>query len=473
MAFKRYKCVADNSITNAYYPNMLYRATGSNCGGADSLQVFHIFGQQSTSSHEVSRILLKFPIESISNDVSLGKVPSSGSCKYFLKLYNAVHPFTLPRNFTLNIQPVSSSWDEGEGMDMDDFIDYGYCNWNNRQSSSYGVFDWSTPGGDFLTSNTASVFFEKGNEDIEVDITDLVEKWKSQTIDNNGITIKLTDHLETAFSSSYIKKFYSRSSEYFFLQPTLEARWDDCIKDKRSSFFASSSLATEQDNKNTLVFYNRIRGKLVDIPGYSSGSNIFLKIYTDRAAGVCLTNTPISASWVKTGIYTASFVLDTSASYVYDRWYNSNLLTCFYTGSEIQVLTQENYEYNNNSDYKISMPGLKDEYDKKETVLFRIFTQKDDRNYNLYNVMTEEQDIDVVEDMFYSVRRVIDNFEVIPYGTGSLEYTKCSYDKSGSYFYLDMSNFESDYMYEFSFLAKQEQNNYKEFTDRFKFRVRK
>ena len=43
MAIKRYTATADNTITNAYKLDMLTRATGSNMGAADILEVFSIY----------------------------------------------------------------------------------------------------------------------------------------------------------------------------------------------------------------------------------------------------------------------------------------------------------------------------------------------------------------------------------------------------------------------------------------------
>ena len=67
MAIKRWVADADTTITNAYKQNMRTRATGSNMGLADSLEVFHIYGQQDSGSSENARILIKFPISNVSS----------------------------------------------------------------------------------------------------------------------------------------------------------------------------------------------------------------------------------------------------------------------------------------------------------------------------------------------------------------------------------------------------------------------
>ena len=60
---------------------------------------------------------------------------------------------------------------------------------------------------------------------------------------------------------------------------------------------------------------------------------------------------------------------------------------------------------------------------------------------------------------------------VIDYSTGSVaSYSSLSYDASGSYFDLDMSILEPNYLYEISFLYK-DGTDYTEQKEKFKFRV--
>ena len=76
MAIKRYTANADNSITNAFESNLQTRGTGSNAGAADVLETFSIYGQESSGSSELSRILVQFPISDISSD------RTAGTCTY-------------------------------------------------------------------------------------------------------------------------------------------------------------------------------------------------------------------------------------------------------------------------------------------------------------------------------------------------------------------------------------------------------
>jgi len=108
---RRYTASADTTIVSAYELNMSTRGTGSNAGQADILETFSIYGRQSTSSQELSRILVKFPTDQISSDRSAGKIPASGSVSFYLKMFNASHSKTVPKNYKLIVKSVSSSWE--------------------------------------------------------------------------------------------------------------------------------------------------------------------------------------------------------------------------------------------------------------------------------------------------------------------------------------------------------------------------
>ena len=71
MALKRYVASADTTIVNTYQPDLETRGTGSNAGMADVLEVYSVYGRQASSSQELSRVLIKFPVSSISSDKSI------------------------------------------------------------------------------------------------------------------------------------------------------------------------------------------------------------------------------------------------------------------------------------------------------------------------------------------------------------------------------------------------------------------
>jgi len=65
---------------------------------------------------------------------------------------------------------------------------------------------------------------------------------------------------------------------------------------------------------------------------------------------------------------------------------------------------------------------------------------------------------------------MIDEKDVISYGTGSLNHTRLSYDVTGSYFDLDMKMLETGYAYGIKFVYYIN-GAYQEQPETFKFRV--
>ena len=473
MAIKRYFSDSDTTISNAFKANLANRGVSGNMGLSDILEVFSIYGQANASSSELSRVLVQFPVADIISDRSSGLIPASGSISWYLKLYNAKHSQTLPKDFTLVVNQISSSWNEGYGLDMEEYSDIGTSNWINRASSSIGTSSWSAQGGDYYSSPTATQDFDTGIENLIVDVSPLVEQWMNGTKPNYGFGVRLSSSQEQLAASYYTKKFFARGSEFFFHRPVLEARWNSVRRDNRGSFFASSSLASAADNLNTIYLYNVVRGRLKDIPSISTGS-IYVKLYTtaDNSVNVVATpNNPVTGGWYSTGIYTASFALNTTESQVYDRWLNSSLSTCFHTGS-IDVISLEAEDYNPTNNYVVSLVNLKPSYDVSEQARFRFFVRRKDWNPTIYTVATSDVPSEIIESASFKVVRVSDNLDVVPYGTGSNQHTGLSYDISGSYFDLDMKILEKDYMYQIKLAIYDDTSlSWKEQHQTFKFRV--
>ena len=304
MSIKRYVADLDNTIVNAFQPNMSTRGTGSNSGQADIVEVYSVFARQqnsssaTTGSQELSRVLMRFPVSNISNDRSNSKIPASGSVSFYLRLYDAKTSKTVPKNYSLVVQAISRSWEEGDGLDLENYQDLtrggSGSNWVMASKNQA----WSSVGGDYHSAPTFKQYFSGGLGDLEVDITPLVEQWIAETKDNYGLGIRLTASNEAYFSSSagtdsgsviqnpdgaktsyYTKRFFARGTQYYFKRPVIEARWDSVTKDDRGSFFFSSSLASSTENLNKLYLYNYVRGRLRNIPAIGTGS-IYVSLYS-------------------------------------------------------------------------------------------------------------------------------------------------------------------------------------------------
>jgi len=484
MAIRRYKATADNTIANGYQENLGTRATGSNTGQADVSEVYSIYGRATTSSAEVSRILTKFDVDAISSDRTAGVVPASGSVSFYLRLYNAETSKTVARNFDLVVSAVSRSWTEGDGLDLENYKDIGKSNWISASST----VAWTTEGGDYHTLPVFEQNFETGLEDLEIDVTSLVEQWIAGTKTNYGFGIQLTSSQEAssstnlvgATSSYYTKRFFARGTQYFFKKPVIEARWNSSTQDDRGDFHYSSSLAPASDNLNTIYLYNYVRGQLTNIPGIGTGE-IYVDLYSGSAndsapSGSTLSqciSTPATGGYVSTGIYSCSICITAAAtpiSTLYDVWYSGS--TQYFTGTIKPTVLRAQGASTGNSRRIAKIKNLRAKYFSEEEARFNVFVRNKNWSPTIYTVASSVVENTIIPSASFRVYRVLDGLNVIPHGTGSDLQTILSYDVSGNYFNLDMSLLETGYEYgiKLAFYDSQRQS-WIEQDQKFLFRV--
>jgi len=450
MTIKRYVATADNTITNAFKGDLSTRATGSNAGAADSVEIFSIYGQATTSSAEASRALMQFDIENIKSDRNSGIIPGNGSVSFYLKMFNAEHIETTPKNYILAIQAISQSWEEGNGLDLDSREDLTNnsvgSNWIKRSGNN----SWTAQGGDFHATPVFTASFSSGLEDLEVNVTSLVEEWLASSKQNYGFGIFLSGSFESGAKSYYTKKFFGRTSEFFFKRPVIEARFNNNINDDRGNFYSSSSLAPAEDNKNTLYLYNYVRGRLRNIPSVGTGS-IFVDLYQTLGGTpetLCI-NTPATGGHVSTGIYSCSVCVSTTATTLKDVWHDGSG-TQYHTGT-IYVNSFASEVYSTNEKYVLSISNMKSHYSNQDTARFRLYARRKNWSPSIYTVASSTPENLIIPSGAFEICRSIDNSKVIPFGTGSDMHTGLAYDVSGNYFDLDLSMLEAGYSYDIKF----------------------
>jgi hypothetical protein len=116
------------------------------------------------------------------------------------------------------------------------------------------------------------------------------------------------------------------------------------------------------------------------------------------------------------------------------------------------------------------MTNLKAAYSPKEIARLKMYTRAKDWSPTVYTIATSQIENTTINNMYYQLYRTSDKYVVVPYGTGSLQYTKLSYDGNGNYFDFDMSLLQPGFEYAFKFMIL-EYDEYKEQPSEFKFRV--
>ena len=538
MPIKKYVADADNTIVNAYKLNLQTRGTGANAGAADVLETFSIYGRQSSGSQELSRILIKFPTTAISSDRTAGNIPASGSVNFYLRMFDAQTSKTVPRNLKIAIHAVSQSWQEGVGLDLEGYRDLTYENEGSNWMSASNTAFWTDingtllAGGSYHTQSVANadvnteihIFkktLENGLEDLEVNITPLVEQWLAGTYSNYGVGVALSASQEAYISgalntstkrtarlpdpadssrtaiynpsgsttSFYTKRFFARGTEYFFKRPVIEARWDNTTRDDRGDFYYSSSLAPGPDNLNTLYLYNYVRGRLTNIPSIGTTGSIMVSLFSGSAdnsepsgSKLDLFNgfTSVTGGFVSTGIYSCSIAITAAATPIktlYDVWYSGSVPSAhnnalqYFTGSIIPKSLEGSFAVDTRQ-YFINITNLENEYSKNETARFNLYIRNKNWSPTIYTKAKENPPHYPIVSASYRLFRTFDALEVIPHNTGSDFATGLSYDVSGNYFNLDMKLLQPGFEYGFKFaFYNEELNSWLEQDKIFKFRV--
>lgn len=313
----------------------------------------------------------------------------------------------------------------------------------------------------------------------------LVDFNGGQGAPNYGLLFKLSGSYETGDqqASYYTKKYFARSSHHQLERPIIEIQWDPSVQDDRANFMRSSSLATAAENLNSIYLYNRRRTGYMDIP--NTGSALLVKLVDQLGgtqvdiSGADTSENYVTASRVSNGIYKADFAYAGTENTLRDVWIKftedpisgSHTYEEIYTGSYITIREESPVSFYETPQYITNITNLKPSYAKDEQATFRLYTRNKNWKPNLYTVARNAAPVDILTDAYYKIVRASDNFVVIDYSTGSVpSYSSLSYDASGSYFDLDMSILEPNYLYEISILRKYE-NDYIEQKEKFKFRV--
>lgn len=490
MGIKKYFANKDTSIVSARdsFGNSGDQELG-NTGASDVLEVYALYGRTGASAavNEISRVLVAFDMSQIQADLTKTLYDLT-LAKFYLRLFNAPHGESVPRRFTMQIFPLIREWVEGEGLDMNDYEDQGGACWLNAADGD----TWALPGADYDLGGVKTYYFESGVEDLELDITDLVNEWLDGTRPNYGVLLKMS--IEDIEFSYYTKRFFARKSHYFFSRPIIEARYEEDVtsfstegRDEvagRKQFLFASPVASIADTTNRLYYYNFVRGVLKDVPGCDEfGNPLYVRIY-NQTKDICLTGlTPLNATWVRTGVYAVDvFLVGDVATYslLFDQWFIDLAATVkIYEGeiitNDVDTSGSSNVEIKEDYEklYVVKIKDLQPQYRNDEVVRFRTFIREKDWKPNVYVSYTFDYGNmkSIIEQMYYKIVRLADETVVVNYSyLSSVDYSRVCFDKVSNYFDIDMALFEPEFAYVIMFAYKSGEK-FIECPEIFKFRV--
>lgn len=182
-------------------------------------------------------------------------------------------------SFDLIFFLIPNDWDEGKGFDyVQDMEIRNHKAYTTHGSNWYqyrDYFKWDTEGIystdrlsnelDLYTSKSGNLskviigyeHFDKGVESIELDITNVVNKFITGELENHGIGIAFSPKYENiSTNTSQYVGFFSCHTHSFF-EPYVETTYDEYIEDDRENFYL--------DKDNKLYFYSVINGSLENL----------------------------------------------------------------------------------------------------------------------------------------------------------------------------------------------------------------
>lgn len=204
-----------------------------------------------------SRFLMYFDLNNLQQKLNNKEINESLVTSYRLKLKNSKpsdlvledeYEFDVLRkqiatSFDLICFPINKYWEEGRGYDLTkefyivkqkgNYLISGTSNWLNSTNTS----SWDEPGV-FINPSASTNFyssqhFDIGNEDMDMDITDIVRDWLSGGSENYGIALAYRrDYELLSTDTRYVSSFFTEKTNTAF-KPFVEVNYNQVIQDDR------------------------------------------------------------------------------------------------------------------------------------------------------------------------------------------------------------------------------------------------
>lgn len=303
-------------VTRTYFEknNTLIRNSNINTG-RNPITELHYGG--SVYNLDYTRFIFKFDETKLRGLYNDGVYPDINKMKHILRMTNTscfdielLNQDTIQgkgrtSSFDLIIFPLTQDWDEGTGYD---YISCTYLNgeesFSDRPSNwvwaRYGNF-WSMGDGGY-SGNTNDVeivrqHFDRGNENIEMDITTHVNNIITGDT-NYGFCLAFSDEIEKSPSEKlqYVG-FFTRHTETFY-EPHIETIYNEHINDSRDNFFVNKN--------NKLYLYVNDGGLPINL------DNTPTVVVRDNNGDIFLSG---NTEHVTLGVYSFNIVVPRNADY--------------------------------------------------------------------------------------------------------------------------------------------------------------
>lgn len=530
------QCDRDTTITNKIIKNTA--SIDSNTGNAGTLDMYKLYNEIVLSGTnpvvEQTRILTHFdlsPLRSLTGSI-LNINDSSFKC--YLSLGNIYHGQTVPSNFTISVYPLARNWNEGRGFDVVSYQDKDAANWVTASVTMGSPSLWAVSGAnlggglgtsniDYYTSGTlssgsvplsASFTMNRGDEDLNLDITPLVSATLANILPDYGFRLTLTESQDNDQQTYFVKRFSSRHVKNPFERPTINVFYNDSFVDNQVDAYT--------DITNTFGIYNTYLGQYRN---FFSGSNsitgsncVMFNMLASRSLTIwtssyspshsrsinCLSSSTLHYSISFTGSqlsiggfnvvggYNVNVTVDpnsvgwqtftdaidwqnqgkiTDVSFA-TEWKSLDGSLLYSSGSSITIKRLKagpNNVFERN--FIVNVTNLKANYFQNELARLRVFIQDFNTEIKYYKLP-----VDLVSGIYTSMYwRVINSYTkdvIIPFETGS-NSTRLSSDGLGMFYDFYVQDLPLGQVYEFEFLVREGNKDYYVTNQGFKFKIDK
>ena len=493
----------DTYITNKIINNS-FRATDSNVGRAGTLDLFKLYNENtltgSGNQDEISRILIKFDYSKISS-LTGSKIDLNGGLKATLKLFDIMSGHSVPQNFNLIVAPLSQSFDEGVGRDLSSFNDLDTCNFITASILNSNANLWFSSGanafgqlgsnnidvietanfndGKGLRNITVSKYFERGNEDLSVDITTLVSASMSGLLPNHGFRISFSGTDESDSKTRFVKRFASRHVNNYLLRPRVEVGFDDSIHDNTPNFYFDLTGSVFLTNALRSEYKNLVSGSsLTQITGHNclnlklvKGDFNFITNVSQYSAG--------TENKFQPGVYSATFALNSNNPGIVNRglslsqliardksvtfdayWDSLDGTVCYYTSSlVIKTNDRDGISMFSKNDIQLYNLNLKESYDQSEKVRVRLFGINLNEQYKYAFKFPLKFKSYIFDRTYYRIKDVLTNELIFDFDR-DYNTTRVSTDDEGMFFDFYMDILQKGRTYKFEFLVIDGDNEF-------------
>lgn len=432
----------DTYITNKIINNT-FRAIEANVGLASTIDIFklsdvNVLKTESAPYIELSRGLLQFDLQELESNITkyCSLDDESLSIKLIMKNLNASQ--SVIENLTLDLCEVTTDWSEGVGTNIYEFSDKGAASWVSASNST----EWISAGGDYKPVIIASQLFEKGTEDLEIDITSYcLDEIASGSYGGSGFMLKIDNIGEASDQNLFVKRFSSSNAKDYFLKPKLEISFNNHFVQNRQNFY------TGLENVIAIENYGRDgrRADLIEEPKCVLSYGTWSKSGSVGQVNIGGYNQLgwYQATFDPIDIYTTDIDLkaDLEANMeieLTETWTVNSEQTVVYTGTQKLILKLAGTS-NGPQDWRFTPFDVRKEYPYDELVRIRIFARDKKRVNEPVRTQIQLPSL-IVPECYYQIREESSKRIVIPWSYGTDNSTRVSNDGQGMYFEFQSSS---------------------------------